>query len=276
VGFGAGLFAVPLNAFLQEEAGATEKGRILATNNFANMLGVIAASGVLYTLHDRLRWGAGGIILALGAVMLPASFYIVSRMPECVVRFILWCTANALFRIHIEGAENIPPAGAALLVSNHISYADAVLVGCLTRRKTIHFMMWKPIFDVPIANYFFRVLQAIPIDASSPKTTVRAIRAARAELEKGGFVGIFPEGSISRTGEVFSFERGFEKILQGADAPLIPIRIEGLYGHPFSCKGGAPFQSWQKLWRPRVTVRVGAPIRGSISPGELREAVVRV
>jgi 1-acyl-sn-glycerol-3-phosphate acyltransferase len=181
-----------------------------------------------------------------------------------------------LFRIHIEGAEHIPPAGAALLVSNHISYADAVLVGCLTRRKTIRFMMWKPIFDVPIANYFFRVLQAIPIDAASPKSTVRAIRAARTELERGGLVGIFPEGSISRTGEVFSFERGFEKILQGTDAPLIPIRIEGLYGHPFSCKGGAPFQSWQKLWRPQVRVRVGAPIRGAISPGELREAVVRV
>jgi acyl-[acyl-carrier-protein]-phospholipid O-acyltransferase / long-chain-fatty-acid--[acyl-carrier-protein] ligase len=274
-GFGAGLFAVPLNAFLQREAGAAEKGRILATNNFANMAGIIAASGVIWILHDRLQWGAGGIILAFGAVTLPCSLYVVSRMPESVVRFTLWCMANLLFRIRLEGGENIPRTSGALLVSNHISYADAVLVGCLTRRRTIHFLMWQPIFDVPVANYFFRTLRTIPIDAASPKSTVRALRAARTELGSGELVGIFPEGEISRTGEIRAFERGFEKILHGSKAPVIPIHIDGLYGHPFSCKGGAPFQSWQKLWRPRVTVHVGTPIQGSISPFALREAVVR-
>jgi hypothetical protein len=137
-------------------------------------------------------------------------------------------------------------------------------------------MIWKPIFDIPIANYFFRTMQAIPIDAASPKSTVRAIRAARAQLANGELVGIFPEGEITRTGEIRSFERGFEKILRESGAPVIPIRIDGLYGHPFSCMGGAPFHSWQKLWRPFVTVRVGAPILEPVSPVELREAVVRV
>ncbi len=274
-GFGAGLFVVPLNAFLQEKAGAPEKGRILATNNFANVAAAITASGVFWILHGKLQLHSGGIILAMGAVMLSCSFLIVKQMPECMVRFILWCTAMSLFRIRIEGGENIPRTGNALLVSNHISYADAVLVGCLARRRTIHFMMWKPIFDIPVANFFFRTLRAIPIDAASPKSTVRALRAARLALTNGELVGIFPEGEISRTGEVRSFERGFEKILQDTKAPLIPIRIEGLYGHPFSCKGGAPFQSWEKLWRPRVTLWVGAPIHDAISPVDLREAVVR-
>jgi acyl-[acyl-carrier-protein]-phospholipid O-acyltransferase/long-chain-fatty-acid--[acyl-carrier-protein] ligase len=273
VGAGAGLFAVPLNAYLQEAAGVTEKGRILATNNLANMVGVIAASGILWLLHDRLHWNAGRIILALGLVMVPCSLYVVSRMPEAVMRFGLWSIANMLFRLRIEGRENVPASGSALLVSNHISYADAVLVGCVTRRRTIHFLMWKPIFDIPVANYCFRALQAIPIDAASPKSTVRALRAAREKLSSGELVAMFPEGEISRNGEMNAFERGFEKILHGSSAPLIPIHIDGLYGHPFSCKGGAPFRSWRNLWRPRVTVRVGLPIRETVSPTELRAAV---
>ena len=276
IGFGGGLFAVPLNAYLQEAAGAAEKGRILATNNFFNMLGVIAASGVLWLLHDRLLWHAGAIIFALGALMLAGSLYLAARMPEIVVRFALWCLANLLFRIRIEGAENIPRTGAALLAANHVSYADAVLVGYSSRRRTVHFLMWQPIFDIPIANYFFRVLQAIPIGVESPKATIRALRTARGELERGELVGIFPEGAISRTGEIQNFERGFEKILQGTDAPVIPMRIEGLWGHPLSFKGGRIFGSWERAWRPRVTIRIGRPVHGGVSGMELQQAVVEL
>jgi acyl-[acyl-carrier-protein]-phospholipid O-acyltransferase/long-chain-fatty-acid--[acyl-carrier-protein] ligase len=258
-GFGAGLFVVPLYAFL--------RGRAMSVNNFANAAGVVAAFGAFWILHDRLYW--------LGAAMLAGSFYLAARMPETVMRFALWCMVKLAFRIRVVGGENIPRTGHALLVSNHISYADAVLVGYLARWRTVHFLMWQPIFDIPVARYFFRVLQAIPIDAASPKTTIRALRAAREELKNGELVGIFPEGEMSRTGDVRPFERGFEKILQGSEAPLIPIRIDGLYGHPLSCKGGAPFRSWRKLWRPSVTVRIGAPIRGQVTPVKLREAVVR-
>ena len=193
-GLGAGMSTVPLLSFLQEKAGRAEKGRILAANNFVNVAAAIAGTGVLWLLRDELHWSSGIIILALGVVMLAGSFIIMSRMPEVVVRFILWCTARVLFRIRIEGGESIPRTGSALLVANHISYADAVLVGCLTRRRTIHFMMWKPIFDVPVANYFFRILQAIPIDAASPKSTVRALRAAPLEIERRRIGRNFPGG----------------------------------------------------------------------------------
>jgi 1-acyl-sn-glycerol-3-phosphate acyltransferase len=189
-----------------------------------------------------------------------------------LVRFVLWCAATLLFRIRIEGAENIPETGGALLVSNHISYADAVLVGYTTRR-IVRFLMWQPIYEAPLFNYFFRVLRAIPINAASPKATVRALQAARAELVNCELVAIFPEGLISRDGEVGPFERGFERILQGSHAPIIPVHIRGLYGHPFSCRGGGPFKSWQKLWRPEVSVRIGPPVNQLLSPGELRQIV---
>ena len=271
IGFGAGLFTVPLNAYLQREAPDAMKGRILATSNFANMLGV----GLVWILLRHVHLN-GILIPVIGVMMLLAAVVLTVRMPEKVVRFILWCVAMTLFRIRLEGRENIPRTGAALLVSNHISYADAVLVGCTTRLRTVHFLMWQPIFNVPVANYFFRVLQAIPIDAASPKSTVRALHAAREQLQRGEIVGIFPEGSISRTGEIGRFERGFEKILQGTEAPVIPIHIDGLWGHPFSCKGGAPFRSWQKFLRPTVTVRIGAPIHGLFNGSELRQSVVNL
>jgi acyl-[acyl-carrier-protein]-phospholipid O-acyltransferase/long-chain-fatty-acid--[acyl-carrier-protein] ligase len=196
-------------------------------------------------------------------------------MATRLVRFILWCVATSTFRIRIEGADNIPRTGGALLVSNHVSYADAVMVGYPTPR-IVRFLLWKPIYDAPFFNYFFRVLRAIPISEDSPKTTVRALRSARAELERGELVAIFPEGSISREGAVGPFQRGYERILHGIDVPVIPMNVSGLYGHPLSCRGGGPFKSWQKLWRPLVTVRIGSPVYERLSPEELRQIVANL
>jgi 1-acyl-sn-glycerol-3-phosphate acyltransferase len=194
------------------------------------------------------------------------------RVSTRLVRFVLWCAATLLFRIRIEGSENIPQSGAALLVSNHISYADAVLVGYATPR-TVRFLMWQPIYDTPVLNYFFRILRAIPIDAASPKATLRALRAARTELIGGKLVAIFPEGFISLSGDLGPFERGFERILDGTGAPVIPMHVSGLYGHPLSYRGGGLFRSWQKLWRPVATVRIGPPVHQSLSPAQLRQIV---
>lgn len=189
-----------------------------------------------------------------------------------LVRFVLWCVATLLFRIRVEGAGNIPRTGGALLVSNHISYADAVLVGYTTPR-VVRFLMWQPIYEVPLFRYFFRLLRAIPIDAASPKAIVRALRAAHAELAAGELVAIFPEGFISRNGAIGPFERGYERILDGTAVPVIPMHISGLYGHPFSCCGGGPFRSWRKLWRPEATIRIGQPLHGRLSPAQLRQVV---
>jgi len=188
-----------------------------------------------------------------------------------IVRSILWLSGHLFFRLRIEGRRNIPHSGAALLVSNHVSYADSVLAGMATSRPA-RYLMWKPIYDVPVANYFFRLLHAIPIDERSPKSTIRAIQAARAELVAGNLVVIFAEGAISRDGQLGNFERGFEKILKGVQVPVIPVHIDGLWGHPLSCKGGGVFRCWELL-RPRVTVRVGAPVHQSVSPEALRDLV---
>ncbi len=272
VGFSAGLFAVPLNAYLQEHADPVHKGRILTTNNFANMLGVILASGFLSLLHDTFGWNAGYILSAVGALMLLGTIYIIRILPDITVRFVLWCVMVSLFRVRVKGAHHIPRTGGGLLVSNHISYADSVLVGQCTPRIP-RFLMWRPIYNTPGMKFFFEVLHAIPINAESPKNTILALRQARAVIEAGELVAIFPEGSITRSGDTEAFQRGFERIVEGLDTPIIPMHVTGLWGHPLSTKGGEIFKSWDKLWRPIVDIHVGEPIYGPISPAHLREVV---
>ena len=190
IGFGGGFMAVPLNAYLQEEPAADEKGRMLATNNLMNSVAMAVAYGMLGVMHDVLHWSPRTIFGALGLVTLIAAVVVTRMMPAIVVRFVLAIMANLLFKIEITGAENIPKSGAALLVSNHISYADAVLAGYGTRRF-VRFLMWKPIYEVPFARPVFEILKAIPVDSASPKIAVRALRTAHEELLNGKLVGHF-------------------------------------------------------------------------------------
>jgi acyl-[acyl-carrier-protein]-phospholipid O-acyltransferase/long-chain-fatty-acid--[acyl-carrier-protein] ligase len=154
IGFSGGLFFVPLNAFLQERAGTQEKGRLLATNNFINMLGILLASAVLWLLHDQLHWSAGAIIAGLGFITIAATIYIVSVIPAELLRLFLFGLTRLVFRIRVVGAEHIPATGPALLVANHVSYADALLIGGCSHRF-IRFLIWKPYFELKFAKSFF-------------------------------------------------------------------------------------------------------------------------
>ncbi|HVW11949.1 MAG TPA: MFS transporter [Bryobacteraceae bacterium] len=273
VGFGGGFMAVPLNAYLQEEPAADEKGRMIAVNNLMNSVAMMIAYALLDVMHDMLHWSPRGIFGALAVAMLVGAVAATRIMPAFVMRFILVHLVRLFFRLRIVGRENIPRSGPALVVANHVSYADAVLAGYATRRF-IRFLLWKPIYETPIAKPFFDVLMAIPIDNGSPKIAIRALHAANAELKNGKLVGIFPEGQITRDGEVAPFERGYERILRGVDCPIVPVYIEGMWGHPLSRKGGDAFRSWNGWFRRRVTVHVGKPVSADTPPEELRRIVI--
>jgi 1-acyl-sn-glycerol-3-phosphate acyltransferase len=191
------------------------------------------------------------------------------------VRFVVWCLANLSFKIRIIGANNIPKKGGALIVSNHVSYADAILIGCTTPRF-IRFLMWQPLYENKWLNPFSRLFYAIPIATNSPKESLRALRKARAELEKGMLVGVFPEGEITRTSHVGPFERGVEVISRGLDStPIIPVYLDGLWGHALSLKGGRWFSSPLTL-RHKVTVNIGEPITGPVDAESLRQRVLEL
>jgi 1-acyl-sn-glycerol-3-phosphate acyltransferase len=188
----------------------------------------------------------------------------------------LWIAIHLLFRIRIVGAGNVPKTGPALIVSNHVSYADAILIGCTTRRF-IRFLMWQPLYENKWLNPFCRLLLAIPLAQGSPKEALRALRSARTELEHGHLVAIFPEGEMTTTGQVKPFERGVEVILRGVEPlPVVPIHIDGLWGHPLSRKGGASWGAWLASFRHPVTLFVGAPMTGKVSADEMQRRVLEL
>ena len=238
------------------------------------MVGVICASGLLWLLHDLLQFSANQVILTLGAVTVLATVYAVYLLPGVFLRFLLCGVTHLMFRVRIVNAERLPSAGGALLVANHVSFADSMLLGCCTHRF-IRFLMWARYYEMKPWKPIFRLLRAIPLRTESPRECVRALREARKELEAGELVCIFPEGALTRTGHVNPFQHGFERIVDGVNAPIIPIYLDGLWGHPLSLKNGTPGK-WPVSFRRDVTVYIGEPVPAATSARELRQRVLEL
>jgi acyl-[acyl-carrier-protein]-phospholipid O-acyltransferase / long-chain-fatty-acid--[acyl-carrier-protein] ligase len=271
VGISAGLFFVPLNAYLQQRSESREKGRIIATNNIYNTLGMLLASGVFYAC-GALHVSPAHLILALGFLSLLATAYILTVVDDFLIRFSLWMLTHTIFRISIVGQENMPFRGPALLVSNHVSYADGLIIGgCIQR--FVRFMVWKPIYEMKALNWFFRKMKAIPVATGNPRDALQSIRSARQELEAGHVVCIFAEGAISRTGNLLPFRRGLEKIMDGLDVPIIPVHLDRLWGSIFSFERGRFFWKWPKSIPYPVTVSFGRPMAANSAAHEVRQAI---
>ena len=272
LGIATGLFFVPLNAYLQQRSDAGEKGRIIATNNFYNTIGLLLAASAPWLLHDRMHMRPDTIVLVFGVVTLLVTVYIVTVVNDFLIRFLLWLLTHTVFRIRIVGQENVPFRGPALLVSNHMSHVDGFLIGACVQRF-IRFMVWKPYYEMKALNWFFRKTNAIPVGTGGPRDMVESIRAARREIAEGHVVCIFAEGAISRTGNMLPFKRGMEKIVSGTEVPIIPVHLDRLWGSIFSFERGRFFWKWPKAIPYPVTVSFGAPLPSSSSAHEVRQAI---
>ncbi|MFN7997782.1 MAG: 1-acyl-sn-glycerol-3-phosphate acyltransferase [Bryobacteraceae bacterium] len=193
------------------------------------------------------------------------------ELADWLVRAAFRVVAGLLFRKKVLGRENIPPRGPALLVANHLTFLDAFLIGsCL--QPVVRFLVWKPYYDRRLLTWGFRLARAIPV-WTHPYSAFQAIARSRAELKRGHILGIFAEGSISRTGEILPFKRGLEEIMRGTDAPIIPVHLGGLWESIFSFQGGR-FR-WKRLrsLRHPVVISFGAPMPAAAKAGEVREAI---
>jgi acyl-[acyl-carrier-protein]-phospholipid O-acyltransferase/long-chain-fatty-acid--[acyl-carrier-protein] ligase len=276
IGFGGGLFIVPLDALLQQRSSREEKGRLIATNNCLNTIGILSASGALWLLSDGLRVRPDGILLVLGGFTIAGTVYILRIVPEFLIRFSLWLVTHSIYSIRIAGSQNVPLRGPALLVCNHLTFVDALLVGACVQRF-IRFMITRPIYEIPWLHWLFRLMKAIPVSDRSPRAIVHSLELARKELLEGHVVCVFAEGAISRTGNLLPFKRGFERIVKGTNVPVIPVYLDGLWGSIFS------FNQRRFFWkRPRkipypVTVLFGAPIPPSaITAPDLRRRILEM
>jgi len=275
LGFSAGLFAVPLNALLQQRSGKEEKGQLIATNNFMNTMGIALAAAVHWFLKTPLHLSSDTIILLIGSLTLAGTMVILYLLPDYFVRFVVWLLTNTLYRIRVVGAENIPREGPALLIANHVSFVDALLVGAPLPR-IVRFMLHREYYDLKSLNWFFRLLHSIPVSAHNRRDIVESLKRARNELEDGHVVCIFAEGAISRTGRLLPFKRGFEKIVEGSDIPIIPVHLDQLWGSIFSFKDGRFFRKWPEKFPYSVTVSFGPPLPSTSTVPQVRNAILEL
>ena len=277
----AGLYSVPMYALIQMRSQPTHRARIIAANNILNALFMIASSLIAGALL-----GAGftvpQIFLFTGLANAVVAFYIFMLVPEYLLRFVAWVASRFVYRFKVRGDHHIPAQGAAILVCNHVSFVDAVLLMAASPRP-IYFVMDSRIFRVPVLGWLFRLAKAIPIAPykDDPGTYEAAFDRAAQVLRDGDLLAIFPEGGITRDGQLQSFKGGIMKIierarLEGIEAPVVPMALTNLWGSYFSRieQGGAMVRPFRRGVLSRVGLHVGPAVPArEVEPALLRDRV---
>lgn len=278
IGLFGGFFIVPLYALVQLRSAPGHRARIIAANNIINALFMVAGAlgaAVLLGAGLSIPWlfAIGALCNALVAV------YIYGLVPEFLIRFVAWLLIHALYRLEKRGLEHIPLEGSAVLVCNHVSFADAVVIMGASPRP-VRFIMDHRIFKVPVLSYIFRHSGAIPIASAKDDAAMleRAFAKAAEALAAGELLAIFPEGKITENGEIQTFRPGISRILAANPAPVIPMALQGLWGSFFSrVEGRAMQKPFRRGFFSRIALVAAAPVAAAeATPERLQAEVVRL
>jgi acyl-[acyl-carrier-protein]-phospholipid O-acyltransferase/long-chain-fatty-acid--[acyl-carrier-protein] ligase len=276
LGFSAGMFIVPLQAFIQLRSPKERLGEILAASVFLNWMGVLVASGLTYLLTAFLKYPANRGFAALGVLTMILTLMAVKVLPDFLIRFVIVLLTRICYRIKVIGKENVPPTGPALLIANHVTWVDALLLSA-TQQRRIRFVMERNIYNNRLLNPLFRLLRVIPVSAKdSRRQLVQFMQDSRSALDEGFMVCIFAEGHITRTGMVGEFRSGFERIVRGTEYPVIPVYIGGAWGSIFSYAYERLVSRFPVKFPYPVTVLFGKSLSPAIGPFEIKQAVTEL
>lgn len=260
IGMFGGFFIVPLYALVQTRSEPSHQSRVIAGNNIMNAaFMVVAAVFGAGLLQQGLS--IPQLILVTAILNAIVATYIFTLVPEFLMRFLAWLLIHSVYRVRKSGLQHVPETGPALLICNHVSFADAVIIMGIVRRP-VRFVMDHNIFKVPVLNFIFRTSRAIPIASAKedPALLERAYDEVAQALTAGELVGIFPEGRITDTGEMYPFRGGVKRIVERTPVPVVPMALRGLWGSFFSRAGGRamsrPFR--RGLWS-RIGLAADAP-----------------
>ena len=275
IGLFGGFYIVPLYALIQIRSEPSHRSRIIAGNNILNALFMVAAAGIAIGLF------AAGVtipqlLLATALMNAVVALYIYRLVPEFLMRFIVWLLIHSVYRLKKEGLENIPEEGAAVIVCNHVSFVDALVIAAACPRP-IRFVMDHQIFKLPIINFVFREGRAIPIASAKedPALLEKAYEEVAKALEAGDLVGIFPEGRITDTGELYPFRKGITRIVERTPVPVVPMALRGLWGSFFSRKDGpAMTRPLRRGLFSKVSLAVAAPVAPAAATPEALQEIV--
>ncbi|MEL7537398.1 MAG: MFS transporter [Pseudomonadota bacterium] len=260
LGLVGGIYSVPLYAMMQQRSEPRQRARVIAANNILNSVFMCVAA-LFATLLASLGASVPQVFLVFALLNIAVSIYLFVLLPEFVMRFLTWILIHTLYRIRTTDIDRIPESGPALLVCNHVSFADALIIGGSVRRP-VRFVMYFKIFQIPVLSWIFRTAKAIPIAGRSedPALLDAAYEKIDAELVAGNVVCIFPEGAITRDGEIAEFRAGVERILARRPVPVVPMALRGLWGSWLSRKGGGAGMKFPRRVRARVDLLASAAV----------------
>ena len=274
IGVFGGFYIVPLYALIQERSEASHRSRVIAANNILNAVFMVVAALMAIGL---LRAGltVPDLFLVTGLMNAAVALFIYRLVPEFLMRFLAWLLVNLAYRVRTEGLDAVPDDGPAVVVCNHVSYVDAVvIVGCV--RRPVRFVMDHRIFRLPVLSFLFRTMGAIPIAPAKEDAALkeRALAQAAEVLARGEVLGIFPEGRLTPDGELQEFRPGLSDILARTPAPVVPMALRGLWGSFFSrAADGRAMRRLRGVFS-RIALVGGAPIRAAdATPERLRSSV---
>ncbi|MBC3451225.1 MFS transporter [Pseudomonas mosselii] len=272
LGIFGGFYIVPLYALIQARTPEDQRARVIAANNILNALFMVVSAIITIVLLSLAKLSIPQLFLVVSLLNIAVNAYIFRIVPEFTMRFLIWLLSHSMYRVEHRELQRIPDDGAALLVCNHVSFVDALLIGGAIRRP-IRFVMYYKIYNLPVLNFVFRTAGAIPIAGrgEDEATYERAFARIAQYLADGELVCIFPEGKLSSDGEIDVFKGGVNRILQETPVPVIPLALQGLWGSFFSRDPNKGF--FKRLWS-RVTLVAGAAIPvEAAQPEALREQV---
>ncbi|MBD8637510.1 MULTISPECIES: MFS transporter [unclassified Stenotrophomonas] len=277
IGLFTGFFVVPLFALIQSRTPKSEMSRVFAALNIQNSGFIVAAAGVGLAAH------AAGItipqlFLALGVANALVAIYIFTIVPEFLMRFLSWLMVRVLYRLRPHGIEaSVPDEGPALIVCNHVSYLDALILSASIPRP-VRFVMYYRIFNIPVMSWIFRTAKTIPIAGAKedPALMQRAFDEIDAALAEGELVCIFPEGALTRDGNMTAFKSGVEKILKRRPVPVVPMALRGMWSSMWSRRDSRLGRMRvPRRFRATIDVAAASAVDGATTNADLLEAQVR-
>jgi 1-acyl-sn-glycerol-3-phosphate acyltransferase len=283
IGLFAGFFVVPLFALIQSRTPREELSRVIAGMNIQNALLIVLAAVLGIVVQRYFGWTIPQVFLALAIANVLVAIYIFTLVPEFLMRFLSWVLVRTLYRLRVQGVEdNVPDEGAALIVCNHVSYMDALILSASIPRP-VRFVMYYRIFDIPVMRWIFRTAKAIPIASAreNPELMQRAFAEIDAALAAGELVGIFPEGALTKDGGIAKFKSGVERVLahandSGRPVPVVPMALLGMWASMWS-RRDSRFGRMRvpRRFRAHVEVIAGEAVDGNATDADLLEVQVR-
>ncbi|MFI5362350.1 MAG: MFS transporter [Elusimicrobiota bacterium] len=275
-GVSGGFYAVPLAAYIQQRAPAERRGRIIATGNFLSFAAIAIAATALWVLDVEFRLDPAQVFLVIAAMSAVVAYDLLRRLPDFFLRLLLYPIANFLYDVRAVGRDNVPAEGPVLLVSNHVSYIDGALI-MMANQRLVRFLMLRHYYELPLVNWLFRAMGAIPVSSGDgPKALAESFRRAREYMLTGQAVCVFAEGGITRHGQMQKFKKGFERMVEGVQVPIVPVHLDEVWGSVFSFSEGRAFFKWPKSIPYRVTVSFGKPLPATATAFEVRQAILEL